>query len=88
MGRQSGDRDNVPFDFRYHDLLLRVAGDLEVELDEYAHGVRVRQGCHLPRLSALYKPQKKWRLAEQADPRRGTYALLGMLSDKGPRGLA
>ena len=36
-------------------------------LGEIVQGVRVGPGTRLPRLPALYKPKKKWRLASQAD---------------------
>ena len=36
-------------------------------LGDYAQGVRVGPGTRMPRLPALYKPKKKWRLASQAD---------------------
>ena len=45
--RRSGDRRDVPIDFRYLDT-LRVAGDPEVQ------GVRVRPQTRPPRLTALY----------------------------------
>ena len=37
--RRSGDRTGVPIDYRFLDLLLRVAEDPEVGLGEYAQGV-------------------------------------------------
>ena len=66
--RRSGDRTDVPIDYRFLDLLLRVAEDPETGLGEYAQGVKVRPGTRMPRLPALFKPKKKWRLASQADP--------------------
>ena len=66
--RRTGDRNDVPIDYRFLDLLLRVAEDPEVGLGEYAQGVRVGPGARMPRLPALFKPKKKWRLPSQADP--------------------
>ena len=53
MRRKEGDRTDVPIDFRFLDLLLRTAGDLEVCLGKYAQGVRVGPGTRMPRLPAL-----------------------------------
>ena len=47
---------------------LRAAEDPEVGLGEYAQGVKVGPGTRMPRLPALYKPKKKWRLPSQVDP--------------------
>ena len=58
----------MPVDFRFLDLLLRAASDLEVALGSFAGGVRVGPGVRLPRLPALYRLKRKWRLADQADP--------------------
>ena len=66
--RRSGDRTEVPIDYRFLDLLLRVAEDPETGLGEYAQGVKVGPGTRMPRLPALFKPKKKWRLASQVDP--------------------
>ena len=66
--RRTGDRNDVPIDYRFLDLLLRVAEDPEVGLGEYAQGVRVGPGARMPRLPAPFKPKKKWRLPSQADP--------------------
>ena len=66
--RRSGDRTDVPIDYRFLDLLLRTAKDPEIGIDEYAQGVKVGPGTRMPRLPALFKPKKKWRLASQADP--------------------
>ena len=66
--RRSGDRTDVPIDYRFLDLLLRTAEDPEIGLGEYAQGVKVGPGTRMPRLPALFKPKKKWRLASQVDP--------------------
>ena len=68
--RKSGDRVDVPIDYRFLDVLLRAADDPQVGLGEYAQGVKVGPGTRMPRLPALYKPKKKWRLQSQADPHR------------------
>ena len=66
--RRSGDRTDVQIDYRFLDLLLRVAEDPETGLGEYAQGVKVGPGTRMPRLPALFKPKKKWRLASKVDP--------------------
>ena len=63
-----GDREDVPIDYRYLDILLRAAGDPEVGMVEYAQGIRVGPGVRMPRLPALYKQKKRWRIPEQAYP--------------------
>ena len=68
LERKTGDREDVPIDKRYLDLLLRAAGDPEVGLGEYAQGIRVGPGVRMPRLPALYKQKKHWRIPEQSDP--------------------
>ena len=68
LDREEGDREDVPPDFRYLDLLLRASKDSEVVLGSFARGVRVGPGTRLPRLPALYRPERKWRLADQGDP--------------------
>ena len=68
LERKTGDREDVPIDDRYLDLLLRAAGDPEVGLGEYSQGIRVGPGVRMPRLPALYKQKKRWRIPEQADP--------------------
>ena len=68
LGRCEGDREDVPIDYRYLGLLLRVADDPEVGIAEYAQGVRVGPGVRMPRLPALYRQKRRWRLPEQTDP--------------------
>ena len=68
IDRRSGDRADVPIHFQFLDLLLRVAEDPETGLGEYAQGVKAGPGTRMPRLPALFKPKKKWRLASQVDP--------------------
>ena len=65
--RRTGDRTDIPIDYRFLDLLLRIAEDPEVGLGDYAQVVRVGPGTRMPRLPALYKPKKIWRLASQAE---------------------
>ena len=66
--RMSGDRSDLPIDFRYVDALLRAAEDPEVNLGSSTGGVRVGPGVRMPRLPALYTKKKRWRLPDQADP--------------------
>ena len=66
--RKDGDRLDVPIDCRFLDMLLRASEDPEVGIGEYAQGVKVGPGTRMPRLPALYKPKKKWRLPSQVDP--------------------
>ena len=62
------DRQNVLLDYRFLELLLSAASDPEVAIGSFAEGVRVGPGVRLPRLPALYKAKKRWRLPEQSDP--------------------
>ena len=57
--RTESDRNDVPFDFRFMDLVL---------LGDYAQGVRVGPGIRIPRLPALFRRKRRWRLPEQTDP--------------------
>ena len=50
LHRESGDRNDIPIDHRFIDLLLREAGDLEVSLGSFAAAVRVGPGPRLLRL--------------------------------------
>ena len=68
LKREENDRRDVPIDFRYLDLLLKAAEDAEVGLGQFSQGVRVGPSARMPRLPALYKPKRKWRLAAQTDP--------------------
>ena len=52
---KTGDRMDVPMDFRFLDMLLRPA-------DEHSQGVWVGPGTRMPRLRALCKPKRKLRL--------------------------
>ena len=65
---RSGDREDVPINFRFLQLLLQIADDPEIGLGDYSQGVRVGPGNRMPRLPALFRPKKKWRLASQFDP--------------------
>ena len=49
-------------------MLLQIADDPEIGLGDYSQGVRVGPGNRMPRLPALFRPKKKWRLASQFDP--------------------
>ena len=59
----------MPIDFRFLGLLLKAAEDPEIGLGDFAQGVRVGPGSRMPRLPALYRPKRRWRLASQTDPR-------------------
>ena len=67
LRRGADDRSNVPIDFRFMQLVLDLAGDSDVSLGSFAPGVRVGPGTRLPRLPALYKAKRRWRLPEQMD---------------------
>ena len=95
MQPQPTDRPEVSIDYRFLQLLLNAAQDPEVGIGQYASGVRIGPGVRLPRLPALYKRKKKWRLPEQADPLdymdeeqsgespwRANYSTLAALADK------
>ena len=66
--RELGDRIDIPIDYRFVDLLLRTAEDLQVGFRSFSQGVRAASRTRMPRLSALYRPRKKHRLAEQVGP--------------------
>ena len=95
LNRQAGDRDELPVDFRFIDLLLRASEDPERHLGSFAQGVKVGPGSRMPRLPALYKAKRRWRLPEQRDPMnyleeeqqsenpwRQNYATVAGLADK------
>ena len=69
LGRKQGDREDLPIDFRFLGLLLKTAEDPEIGLGDFAQGVRVGPGSRMPRLPALYRPKRRWRLASQTDLR-------------------
>ena len=50
--RTPDDRTGIPIDYRYLQFLLDAAEDPEVGLGDFASGVRVGPGAHLPRISA------------------------------------
>ena len=68
LRRAVGDWNDVPIDFLFMGLILRIAGDPEIGLGEYSQGARVGPGVRMSRLPALYRPKRHWRLPEQADP--------------------
>ena len=68
LQRSSQDREDVPIDFRFLQLLLQAASDPEAGIGKFARGVRVGPGVRLPRLPALYAKKRKWKLAEQSKP--------------------
>ena len=95
LDRDSLDRHDITNDYRTTHLLLRASEDPEVGLVNFSKGVRASAGARMPRLPALCKPKKKWRLAEQADPTdyldgaqngdacwRSNYSSVGELADK------
>ena len=95
LKRVALDRTDLPIEFRFLELLLDFAGDPEVGLGSFSQGVRVGVGARLPRLPALYRRKKRWRLASQSDPHdylddkagaegawRSNYASIDELADK------
>ena len=98
MNGKSGDRTDVPINFRFLQMLLQIADDPEIGLGDYSQGVRVGPGNRMPRLPALFRPKKKLRLASQFDPLdylegstdsttvwRRNYSTLQPLEQQGPR---
>ena len=67
LERKPGDRTDVPINYRFLQLLLELTDDPETGLGDYSQGVRVGPGTRMPRLPALYKPKRKWRLASHYD---------------------
>ena len=45
-----------------------MTGDPEVAIGSFAGGVRVGPDVRMPRLPALYRPKRRWKLPEQSDP--------------------
>ena len=68
MNGKPGDRTDVPIIFRFLQMLLQIADGSGDRLGDYSRGVRVGPGTRMPRLPALFRPKKKWRLASQFDP--------------------
>ena len=62
LARHQEDRTDTPVDFRFMDQLLRAAQDPDRGIGKFARGVRVGPGARLPRLPALYRPKRKWKL--------------------------
>ena len=52
LERSAGDRNELPIDYRFLDLLLRASADPEVLLGSFAQGVKVGPGTRMPRLHA------------------------------------
>ena len=67
LNRHPEDREGLPVDYRFLQLLLTAAEDPEVSLGEFARGVRVGPWARLPRQPALYPAKKKWSLKQQCD---------------------
>ena len=59
---------NVPIDCEYVDLLWRAADYPDASLASCPRGVRVGSDARLPRLPALCRRKKQWRLPDEADP--------------------
>ena len=68
LSQEEADRKDVQIDFRFLDSLQRCAEDPEVGLGKFALRVRVGPGVGMPRLPAMYRPKRRWRLASQTDP--------------------
>ena len=67
LNRHPEDREDLPVDCRFLQLLLTAAEDPEVSIGEFARGVRVGPGARLPRQPALHPAKKKWSLKQQYD---------------------
>ena len=50
------------------DQLLRAAQDPDRGIGKFARRVRVGPGARLPRLPALYRPKREWKLPGQENP--------------------
>ena len=68
LNRASGDRNELPIDFRFLAFLLRASEDPDTQLGNFAQDVKVGPGTRMPRNPALYKPKRKWRLEQQRNP--------------------
>ena len=52
LERSARDRNELPIDYRFLDLLLRASADPEVLLGSFVQGVKVGPGTRMPRLHA------------------------------------
>ena len=66
--RNENDRTDTSIDFRFMNQMLRVARDPDRGVGHFALGVGVGPGARLPRLPALYRPKRRWKLAGQGNP--------------------
>ena len=64
LNRASGDRDELPIDFRFLDLLLRASEDPDTHLGGFAQGVKVGPGTRMPKHLAQ---EMQARIAEGSD---------------------
>ena len=58
LNRASGDRNELPIDFRFLALLLRASEDPDTQLRNFPQGVKVEPGTRMPRNPALYKQRR------------------------------
>ena len=56
LERKPGDRTNVPIDYRFLQLLLKLSDDPETGLGDYSQGVRVGPGTGTPQTEAQVAP--------------------------------
>ena len=68
LGRHEKDGADAPVDFRLMDQLMRAAPDPDRSIGKFARGVKVDPGVRLPRLPALHRPKRRWKLAGQGKP--------------------
>ena len=64
LQRLVGDRDELPVDFRFLDLLLRASRDPEVHLGSFAQGVKVGPGSQV---ASTVKAQEATAIAGETD---------------------
>ena len=63
LRRQVGDRDELPVDFRYIDLLLRASGDPERHLGGFAQGVKSRPRDSDVQVANVFQAKKATEIA-------------------------
>ena len=68
LGRNDEDRTDTKIDFRFMDQVMRAARDPDGGVGRLARRVKFGPGVRLPRLPALYRPKRRWKLAGRGNP--------------------
>ena len=68
LERTEDDRADTPIDFRFTSQMLKASRDPDRGVGDFGSGVRVGRGARLPRLPALYRPNRRWKLGGPGNP--------------------